>query len=80
MIPSSFPETNRILLKPEGTDKDIDTLSVFSDGERCISLWKPTLKERLSILLFGNVWLDVMSGKTQPPVTVSGSRKYFELI
>jgi len=55
----------------------VDGLRVWTDGEQCVSLWKPSFRERLSILLFGRVWLAVLSGHTQPPVTVSGQRAYF---
>ena len=43
-----------------------------NDGKQCVSCWKPTFKERMNILFGGKVWLGVLSGKTQPPVFVSG--------
>lgn len=46
------------------------TLDVFCDGTHCISLWRPTAWERIKILLTGNIWLWIHSGKTQPPVAL----------
>lgn len=53
-------------------------LNYWSDGKQCVSCWKPTLKERLSILINGNVWLGVMSGNTQPAVFISGEKSIFK--
>ena len=77
MKPINFPEANKTLRAPsQKSDHQIDELRIFNYRERCISLWKPTLKERLSILLFGRVWLDILSGETQPPVAIVGTRTY----
>lgn len=73
-----FPEANKTLTKPEGwTDEECSPLRVYSDGQECISLWRPTLRERLSILFFGAVWLRVWSGQTQAPVCLTGMRTIF---
>jgi len=47
-----------------------------ADGKRCISCWRPSWRERLSILFFGRVWVDIFSGSTQPPVALMGSHSY----
>lgn len=79
MKPINFPQANKNLLKPEGwTDEQCGSLPVATDGMVCISCWQPTWKERLSILLFGKVWLYVWSGQTQPPVALDGSRTVFK--
>ena len=79
MKPINFPESNKTLSKPESmTDEECLSLDVYSDGEYCISCWKPTLRERLSILLFGRVWVWVLSGKTQPPITLEGKGELFK--
>jgi hypothetical protein len=73
MIPVTFEQANKNLLKPEGmTDEECGSLPVYNDGQHCISCWRPTWRERLSILLFGKVWLWVYSGYTQPPVALEG--------
>lgn len=53
-------------------ESECQSLPVWSDGKQCVSCWKPTFKERLNILFGGKVWLGVLSGKTQPPVFISG--------
>jgi hypothetical protein len=80
MIPIKFDQANKDLLKPEGwTDEECGSLPVFNDGKVCISCWKPTWRERLSILVFGKVWLWVHSGVTQPPVALEGTQQIFEV-
>jgi len=80
MNPIDFDESNMTLTKPESmTDEECSSLKVWTDGEECVSCWRPSFLERLSILLFGRVWLSVLSGKTQPPVAVWGAKKAFEI-
>ena len=69
MIAIKFKEANKNLLKPESmTDEECGSLWVYSDGRQCISCWRLTWKERIKALLFGKVWLFVLSGYSQPPV------------
>lgn len=78
MKPANFPEANRNLTKPQGmTDEECGPLPVYSDGTVCVSLWKPTLRERLSLLFFGKLWLFVHSGHTQPPVALDIKKRVF---
>jgi hypothetical protein len=78
MIPKHFKESNSVLAKPDAlTDSECESLSVFTNGRECISLWKPSLKERISILFFGNVWLSIHSGTTQPPVWIDAKKTIF---
>lgn len=78
MKPKNFKEATKVLQKPgDMTNEECSSLSVWNDGKQCISCWKPSIKERLSILLFGNVWLSVRSGNTQPPVWIDGSKTVF---
>jgi hypothetical protein len=37
-----------------------------------------SFRERLSALLFGRVWLFVLSGKTQPPVSLFAAKEALE--
>lgn len=58
MIPMKFEEANRCLTKPaDMTDEECGSLWVYSDGHDCVSCWKLTFRERISVLLFGRVWL-----------------------
>lgn len=73
-----FKEANRNLLKPDSmTDEECSSLWVFTDGRECISCWKLSFIERIKALLFGNVWLSVLSGNTQPPVWVACEKTIF---
>lgn len=45
-------------------------LPVYVDGKQCVSCWQLSWKEKLSALLFGRIWLYVLSGETQPPVAL----------
>ncbi len=79
MKPEEFPQQNKDLTKPNGwTDEQCNPLPVFTDGKVCISLWRPTIRERFSILFFGHVWLFVHSGYTQPPVDIQAKAHIFE--
>lgn len=78
MEPVNFKQSNTCLAKPSNmTDEECESLHVWSDGTVCISSWKLGFTERLSALLFGTVWLTVLSGKSQPPVALEARRKIF---
>lgn len=80
MIPIRFEQANKDLLKPEGwTDEECGSLPVFNDGKVCISCWHPSWRERISILVYGNIWLWVHSGHTQPPVALEGAKTIFKV-
>lgn len=77
--PIKFEEANKNLLKPSSmADEECNSLWVYSDGEQCISCWKLGWKERIAALLFGKVWLSVLSGSTQPPVWIDSCKTVFE--
>lgn len=61
-----FPETNSLLLA--GDIPDCEDLPVYKDGERIVSRWKMSWRERLSALFFGTVFVHVRSPKTSPPI------------
>lgn len=79
MEPLKFEQQVVILTKPNNmTDEECGPLPVYSDGQQCISLWRMSWRERLSSLFFGRVWLQIYSGKTQPPVALLATRKFFK--
>lgn len=87
MNPISFDEHNVVLGPPQnfsveesGAASEIGSLPIYRDGEQYISLWKMGLKERLSALLFGKIWLQVLSYPTQPPVLLRAQRTIFERV
>ena len=78
MLAIKFKEANKNLLKPESmTDEECGSLWVYSDGRECISCWRLTWKERIKALLFGKLWLSVLSGHTQPPVWLACDNTVF---
>ena len=82
MKPIVFRESNKSLGAPEKWDPEehgeCATLHVWTDGDQCISCWRPSWRERLSILFRGHVWMYVFGGNaTQPPVWVLGKRSPF---
>lgn len=76
MTPIPFSESNRVLQAPAGA-ADIASLPVWTDDQQCVSCWRLTWRERLSALLFGRVWLAVLSGRSQPPVALLVTRRFF---
>ena len=78
MKPISFDEHNAILQKPVNmTDDECLPLPVYRDGKQCISCWKMSVKERLSALILGKVWIWILSGNTQPPIALEATKTIF---
>lgn len=82
MKPIQFVLSNKTL-QPSGQEYSgnvvaVEPLSVWTDGEQCVSCWKMSPRERLSALLFGRVWLAVLGGSTQHPVYLQASREYLQ--
>jgi hypothetical protein len=79
MKPTNFKESNRTLTRPDAlTDLECGDLHVWTDGKQCISCWKPTFRQKMSILFFGRIWLSIWSGKTQPPVWIDATKTVFK--
>lgn len=77
MTPIDFKQSTKVLQRSaDMTDDECSSLHVWSDGTQCISCWKPSLSERISLVFGGKVWLGVASGGTQPPVFVSGKNVF----
>jgi hypothetical protein len=78
MLPVDFPQKTNTLTKPKDmTDAECKPLSVYKDGTEIISCWRPTWRERFSILFFGRVWLHVLTTKTHAPVFLEGKKNIF---
>jgi hypothetical protein len=80
MKPIEFKEQNRLLTKPKNmTDKQCGSLPVRADEGVCTSCWKMTFKERLNAILFGRIWVSVLTGTaTQPPVSIQCEKSIFK--
>lgn len=73
MKPTDFKQSTKVLQRPSTmAESECQSLPVWSDGKQCVSCWKLSFKERIKVLFHGKVWLGVLSGKTQPPVFLSG--------
>lgn len=77
MKPIDFKQSTKVLQRSaDMTDDECSSLPVWSDGTQCVSCWKPSLSERISLVFGGQVWLGVASGSTQPPVFLSGKNVF----
>jgi len=82
MRPIQFKRSNK-MLQPSGEQYSdnvvgVDPLPIWTDGEQCVSCWEMSFRERLSALLFGHVWLALLSGETQSPACLSVTRVYLQ--
>jgi len=80
MKPVPFGYSNRTLQpgsqQYSGNVTGVDQLPVWTDGEQCVSCWTMSLRERLCALVFGRVWLALLSGRSQPPACIVVGREY----
>lgn len=74
MKPIEFPEQTTVLAGRH----DIAGLPIWGNGSICVSCWKPTLRDRLAILLGAKIWVSVLSGKTQPPIGLQAVKSFFK--
>lgn len=83
MTPLLFEGFQRILGAPIGWDVGkhgpCDGLPIRCDGGVCLSVWKPTWGERLSLMFGGRVQVQVASGNTQPAIAIHATRLWPEL-
>ena len=78
MYPADFPQKHLDLARPDNmAPEECSALPVHRTGTRCISLWRASWRERLSVLVYGRVWLSVLSGNSQPPVALQAQRTVF---
>ncbi len=77
MKPIDFPQRTFTLTKPMSmTGEECGSLPAYRGENEIISCWRPTWRERLSILIHGRVWLRVM-GTAHPPVLLEATRTVF---
>jgi len=76
MNPVNFPQVNSLLYGGSAdrfnTGADVSDLQVSKVDNEIISCWKASWWERLSILIYGRVWLRVAASNTHSPVCIQG--------
>jgi len=80
MQPIPFKNMTSTLLDNQYRSENVQkiiSLPVWTDGEMCISCWKMSFKERLRALFYGKVWIRVLSGSNQPPISVEIENNIF---
>lgn len=77
--PSNFEQSNACLKRPGSmTAEECESLNVLKVNGMQISLWKMSFIERIRALIFGRVWLYILSGPTHPPVALSVKHSIFK--
>lgn len=71
--PIQFCGSNQRLTAPPGQEDVIRTLHTYANGLEHISCWKLNPTELAQVLKTGEVWVSVASGKTAPPIYLSGT-------
>ncbi len=71
MKPIKFKEANKILKPNPLCREKVQPLHVCQTEGFNVSVWKGNIIDRVKFLFTGNIWLSVISGKSQPPVCVS---------
>ena len=74
--PVNFKEAN-IELHPRIENPDSKSIRAFTDDKQCITCWKLTFWQRLSVLIFGRVWMGIRSGRMMPSVWLASGRTCF---
>jgi hypothetical protein len=69
MRPINFNGSNKTLAAPAGRD-DITPLHVYSDGRQCVSCWELTDEEKAEVARTGVIFVNILSGPTQPPMYI----------
>lgn len=80
-LPTNFPEANFTLTggpaEKFGTEVDVLDLPTFRGERLQLSCWRLSWRERLRALLFGRVWIHVVTPDTHPPIAVDFRRTPF---
>ena len=79
-VPENYVSNYGLLTKPKNmTDEQCSSLPVYAENGVCTSCWKLSFKERLNALLFGKIWVGVLTGtSTQPPISVQCKKTIFK--
>lgn len=74
--PVGWDGANVILKTPKGyTNEQVSDLHIFSNDVVCVSKWKLSKECIKEILETGCIFVEVLSGKTQPPVFIGSEEE-----
>lgn len=81
MKPIPFPEAMKDL-QPSGKQysenvESVKPLPIWTDGEQCVSKWQLSWRERVAMLFRGTIWVQVLSGSSQPPIAFWHGKRFF---
>jgi hypothetical protein len=71
MKPIGFEDANANLTHP---NENVADLPAWTNGHYWITRWRLSWRERLSVLLFGNVWVSLYS-EWHPPIAIVGGKE-----
>ncbi len=76
MKPVPFKHQNTTFAKDQPEYMPLPALKLEGDEGHVISCWKLSLRERIKVLFFGRIWLDLLSfNKPLTPSFMSVNRK-----
>ena len=76
MKPVKFKHQNTVFAEGQSEYQPLPSLKIERDEGDVITCWKLSLYERLQVLLFGKVWLSLLSfNKPLTPIYMSVNRK-----
>ncbi len=78
MRPVAFPEANCVLTAPEGSQGVLPLTVYRDDAGHLVSMWRPTWRERLSVLFYGKIWLHFFGARTHSPVLLTATSDYLQ--
>lgn len=65
-----FPQSNKTLIAPAEREETVQPLHIYSNGHQCVSCWELNEEERAEVARTGRIFVNLLSGPTQPPVYV----------
>lgn len=79
MLPVPFTGSNKTLSKPKDmTDEECAPLEIYTDGKQCVSVWKLSKEDLEKVNKTGVIYLSIISGSTQPPVSVEVDNPFID--
>lgn len=82
MYPIPFRLSNKVLYPKKqnysANITEVKPLPIWTDNEQCVSCWKMSWIERIKALIFGRVWIAVLSGSTQPAICAIATKDYLQ--